>query len=174
MKACATHLGASVFFPYKWFNHQETSAKHKIAREDASYSQLRGSNPFVVESRDYVNLLEIKKTTEQSSIELNLWKRPPTVFGKCQYLKEKWKPEQKNAFTDFLRWYYNSQAVLIVARQNLIVFHHNKNICMLKLRSTSPNLTTQIHVSPSWQETATYCKKVKKVLAGGPSVALTV
>ena len=46
-----------------------------------------------------------------------------------------------SSFIDFLRWYKNKDVVpTLEAMQKMIAFHHDKDIDMLKLGCTLPNL----------------------------------
>ena len=90
---------------------------------------------------DYVNLLKSGLTTEQAVVKLTLSKPPPTGIEDCQYLQQIWKQEQMSSFKDFLRWYNNKDVVpTLEAMQKMIVFYHHKDIDMLKVACTLPNL----------------------------------
>ena len=80
-------------------------------------------------------------TSEEAVIKLKLSKPPPTGIEKYQYLQQIWKQEQMSSFKDFLRWYNNEDVVPILdAMQKMIAFYHDKDIDMLKLGCTLPNL----------------------------------
>ena len=80
-------------------------------------------------------------TTEQAVVKLKLSKPPTTGIEKFQYLQQLRKQEQVSSFKDFLRWYNNKDVVpTLEAMPQIIAFYHDKNIDMLKLGCTSPNL----------------------------------
>ena len=99
------------------------------------------NNSLETEYTDYVNLLKSELTTEQAVIKLKLSKPPPTGIDNYHYLQQIWKQEQMSSFENFLRWYNNKDVVpTLEAMQKMIVFYHDKNIDMLKLVCTLPNL----------------------------------
>ena len=129
------------FFPCEWFDHPDKMQNTELSPYDAFYSKLRSYNPLEAEYTDYVNLLKSGLTTEQAVIKLKLSKPPPTGIEKYQYLQQLWKQEQMSSFKDFLRWYNDKDVVpTLEAMQKMIDFYHVKDIDMLKLGCTSPNL----------------------------------
>ena len=108
---------------------------------DAFYSKLRSCNSLETEYADYVNLLKSGLTTEQAVIKLKLSKPPPTGIENYHHLQQIWKQEQMSSFRDFLRLDNNKDVVPILeAMQKMIAFYHGKDIDMLKLGCTLPNL----------------------------------
>ena len=90
--------------------------------------------PLEADYTDYVNLLKSGLTTEQAVIKLKLSKPPPTGIEKYQYLQKIRKQDKMSSFKDFLRWYNNKDFVpTLEAKQEMIVFYHDKDIDMLKL-----------------------------------------
>ena len=79
--------------------------------------------------------------TEQAVVKLKLSKPPPTGIDNYQYLQQIWKQEQMSSFKNILRCYNKTDVVpTLEAMQKLIVFYHDKDIDMLKLGCTLPNL----------------------------------
>ena len=82
-------------------------------------------------------------------------------------------------FKDFLIWYKNKDVVpTLDARQKKIEFYHQKEIEMLKLGGTLPNLAnTCLHKStdskfyPFTESDKDLLEKIREVLVGGPSIA---
>ena len=129
------------FFPYEWFDHPDKKQNTKHPLHDAFYSKLRSCNPLEAKYIDYVNLLKSELTTKQAVVKLSLSKPPPTGIENYQYLQQIWKQEQMSSFEDFLRWYNTKNVVpTLEAMQKLIAFYHDKDIDMLKLGRTLPNL----------------------------------
>ena len=115
--------------------------KTEIPSNDAFYSKLRSSNPLEVEYTDYVNPLISEFTTEEAVVKLKLSRPPHTGIQNYQYLQQIWKQEQMSSFKEFLRWYNNKDVVpTLEAMQKMIAFCHDKDIDMLKLGCTLPNL----------------------------------
>ena len=115
----------------------------KLPPYDAFYSRLRSCNPLEAEYTDYVNTLKSPLTTEQAVVKFKLSKPPPTGIENNQYLRQRWKQEQRSSFKDFLRWYNIEDVVpTLEAMQKMIAFYHDKNIDMLKLGCTLPKLAT--------------------------------
>ena len=80
-------------------------------------------------------------TTQQAFIKLKLSKPPPTGIENYHYLQQIWKQEQMSSFKDFLRWCNNKDVVpTLEAMQKMIAFYQDKDIDMLKLGCTLPNL----------------------------------
>ena len=108
---------------------------------DAFYSKFRSCNPLKAEYTDYVNLLKSGLTTEQAVVKLKPSKPPLTGIENYHYLQQVWKQEQTSSFKDFLRWYNNKDGVpTLKAMQKMIASYHDKDIDMLKLGCTLPNL----------------------------------
>ena len=108
---------------------------------DAFYSKLCSCHPLESEYTDYVNLLKSGLTTEQTVIKLKLLKSPCTGIENYLYLQQIWKKEHMSSFREVLRWYNNEDVVpTLEALQKWIVFYRDKNIDMLKLGCTLPNL----------------------------------
>ena len=129
------------FYPYEWFDRPDKLQNPELAPYDAFYSKLRSCNPLETGYTDYVNLLKSGLFTEQAVIKLKLSKPPPTGIENYHYLQEIWKQEQMSSFLDFLRWYSNKDVVpTLEAMPEMIAFYHDKNIDMLKLGCTLPNL----------------------------------
>ena len=65
----------------------------------------------------------------------------PTGTEKSVYLKKIWSSENMNTFKDFLKWYNNKDVVRThKALQKMNKFYHEREIYMLKLGFTLPNL----------------------------------
>ena len=108
---------------------------------DAFYSKLRSCKPLEAEYTYYVILLKSGLTTEQAVVKLKLSKPPLTGIENYQYLQKLWKQEQKSSIKDLLRWYNNEIVVpTLEAVQKMIDFYHDKNIDILNLGCTLPNL----------------------------------
>ena len=72
---------------------------------------------------------------------MKLSKPAPTGTENYHYLQQIWNQEQTSSFSDFLRWYNNKDVVpTLEAMQKMIAFYHVKDIEMLKLGCTLPNL----------------------------------
>ena len=108
---------------------------------DAFYSRFRSSSPLEVEYPDYFNLLKSGLTTKQAVVKLKLSKPSPTGIEYYQYLQQLWKQGQMSSFKDLLSCYYRKYVVpTLETVQEMIAFHHDKDIDMLKLGCTLPNL----------------------------------
>ena len=149
--------------------------KTELPPYDAFYSKLRSCNPFEAEYTNYVNLLKSGLTTEQAVVKLKLSKPVLTGIESYQYLQQIRKQEQMSSFKDLLRWYYNEDVEpTLEAMQKMIALYHDKNIDMLKLGCTLPNLAKVcLHKSadaklqnsiPSRKEIKTIWKKFEKLL----------
>ena len=129
------------FFLYEWFDHPDKKQDTELPPYDALYSKLRSYNALEIEYTDYVNLLKSELTTEQAVIKLKLLKPLFTGIENYNYLQQIWKQEQMSPFKHFLQWYNNRDVVpTLETMQKMIAFYHDKNIDMLNLGCTLPNL----------------------------------
>ena len=169
------------FFPYEWFDHPDKMQNTELPPYDAFYKKLRSSNPLEADYTDYVNLLKSGLTTEQAVVKLKLSKPPPTGIENYQYLQQIWKQEQMSSFKDFLRWYNNKDIVpTLEAMQKMIAFYHDKDIDMLKLGCTLPNLaniclhkSTDAKFYPFMEGDRDLLEKIREDVVGGPYIVFT-
>ena len=78
---------------------------------------------------------------EEALSEMKLSKPQPSGQEKSQYLLDLWNNENMLTFKDFLRWYNNKDvAPTLEGMQKMLVFYHKKEIDMLKLGCSFPNL----------------------------------
>ena len=119
-------------------------------------------------------------TTEQAVVKLKLSKPPLTRIEKYHYLQQIWKQEQMSSLKDFLRWYNNKEVPTLEAMQKLIVFYHDKDIDMLKLGCTLPNLaniclhkSTNAKFYPFTEGNEDLLGKFGEEVVGGPSIVFT-
>ena len=153
----------------------------EFPRYNAVYSKTRSRNLLEAENKDYVNLLKSGLTTEQAIIKLKLSKPPPTGIEIYQYLQQIWKQEQMSSFKDFLRWYNNNDIVpTLEATQKMIAFYHDKDIDMLKLGCTLPNLaniclhkSTDAKFNRSTEGDTDLLEKNREDVVGGPFIVFT-
>ena len=119
--------------------------------------------------------------TEQAVVKLKLSKPPPTGIENYQYLQQIWKQEQMSSFKDFLRW-YNKKAIVptLKAMQKMLVFYHDKDIDMLKLGCTLPNLaniclhkSTDAKFYPFTEGDKDLLEKIPEEVVGCPSIVFT-
>ena len=135
----------------------------------------------VTEYTDCVNFFKNRLTTEQAVVKLKLSKRPPSGFENYQYLQQKRRQELMSSFKDFLRWYNNKDVVpSIKAMQKMFAFHHDKDIDMLKLGCTLPNLaiiclhkSTDAKFYPFTEGDKDLLEKYRENDVGGPSIVFT-
>ena len=169
------------FFPYERFDHPGKIQSPEPPQYDAFYSKRRSCNPLETAYTDYVTILKSGLTTEQSVIKLKRSKPPPTGSEKYLYLQQIWKQQQMNSFKDFSQW-YNNQVVLptLEAMQKMIAFYQDKDIDMLKLGCTLPNLAniclhkcTDAKLHPFTEGDKDLMEKFREDVVGGPSIVFT-
>ena len=169
------------FFPYEWFDHPDKMQNTELPPYDSFYSKLHSCNPLEAEYTDYVILLKSGLTAEQAVVELRLSKPPPTGIENYQYLQQIWKQEQMSSFKDFLRWHNNKDVVpTLEAIQKRIASYHDKDIDMLKLGCTLPNLanicshkSTDAKLYPFTEGDEDLLEKIREYVVGGPSIVFT-
>ena len=153
----------------------------EIPPYDAFYSKPSSCNPLEDEYTDYVNLLKSGLTTKRGLVKLKLSKPPLTGIENYQYLQQIWKQEQMSSIKDLLRWYNNKDVVpTLEAMQKRIVFYHSKDIDMLKLGCTLPNLannclhkSTDAKFHPFTEGHKDLLGKIREDVVGGPSIVFT-
>ena len=169
------------FFPYEWSDHADKVQNTELPPYDAFYSKLRNCNPLEAEYTDNANLLKSGLTTEQAVVKLKLSKPPPTGIENYPYLLQIWKQEQMSSFKDSLRLYNNKDVVpTLEAMQKMIAFYHDKDIYMLKLGCTSPNLaniclhkSTDAKFYPFTEGDKDLLKKIREDVVSGPFIVFT-
>ena len=85
------------------------------------------------------------------------------------------------SFKDFLRWYNNKNVVpTLEAMQKMIAFYHGKDIYMLKLGCTLPNLaniclhkSTDAKSYPFKEGDKNHLEKIREDVVGSPSIVFT-
>ena len=131
------------------------------------------------EYTDYVNLFKSGLTTEQAVVKLKLSKPPPTWIENYQYVQQIRKQEQMSSLKDFLRCYNNKDVVpTLEAMQKMIAFYHDKDIDMLKLGCTLPNLSnlflhksTDEKIYPFTEGDKDLLDKIREDFVGASSIA---
>ena len=92
-----------------------------------------------------------------------------------------WKQEQMRSFKDFLRWCNNKDVVpTLEAMQAMIALYHDKDIDLLTLGCTLPNLANIcLHKSidakfyPFTEEDKVFLEKIRDNVVGRPSIVFT-
>ena len=106
---------------------------------------------------------------------------PPTVAEKYSFLQSVWEKKNMQYFSDLLNWYNNKDVVpTLEAMQKMIGLYHNKEIDVLKLGCTLPNManicmdkSTDSKFYPSPESDKELHEKTREVLAGGSSIDFT-
>ena len=85
-----------------------------------------------------------------------------------------------SSFKDFLPWYNKKDVPTLEAMQKMIAFYHDKNIDMLKLGCTLPNLanncshkSTEAKFYPFTEGEKDILEKIREDVVGGPSIVFT-
>ena len=120
-------------------------------------------------------------TTEQAVVKFKLSKPSPIGIENHQYLQQILKQEQLSSFADFWRWYNNKDVVpTLEAMQKMVAFYHDKDIDILKLGCTSPNLanfclqtSTYAKFYPFTDGDKNLLEKIQEDVVGGPSFVFT-
>ena len=145
------------------------------------FSKQRSCNPLEAEYTDYINLLKSGLSTEQAVVKLKLSKPPSSGTEIYQYLQQTWKQEQMSPFEDFMRWCNKKDVVpTLEAMHKMIAFYHNKDIDMLELGCTLPNLAniclhkfTDAKFYPFTEADEDLLDKNREDVVGGPSIVFT-
>ena len=108
-------------------------------------------------------------------------KIPPTGAENYSYLQSVWVSEGLKSFKDFFMWYNNKDVVpTLKAMQKMIEIYHQKEIDMLKLGCTLPNLANScLHKSTDskfyslTKSDKDLLEKIREDMVGGPSIVFT-
>ena len=165
-------------FPLEVFDHPDKMQDTELPPFDAFYSKLRSYNPLEAKNTDYVNLLKSGSTTEQAVGKLKVSNPPPTGIENYQFLQRIWKQEQMSSFKYILHWYNNKDVVpTLSAMQKMIAIYNDKDVDMLKLGCTLPNLASIcLHKSPDaelyplTEEDTDLLEKFREDVVDGPSI----
>ena len=119
-------------------------------------------------------------TAEQPVVKLKLSKPTPAGIENFNCLQQIWKQKQMSSFKEVLRWYNNINVVpTLEAMQKMIAFYHDKDIDMLKLGCTLPNLanicllkSTDAKFYPFTGDEQ-LLEKNREDVVGGPSIVFT-
>ena len=169
------------FFPYEWFDCPQKMNNSELPPYDAIFSKLRNVNPLEKEFSDYQKLLSSRLKTEEALSKMKLSKPPPSGEENYQYLLDVWNHENMGTFKDFLRWYNNKDVVpTLEAKQKMFAFYHKKEIDVLKLGCTLPNLaniclhkSTSAKFYPFTESDKNLLQKIREDMVGEPSIVFT-
>ena len=169
------------FFPYEWFDCPEKLNNKELPPYDSFFSILRNSNPLEKEYNNFENLVNSGLPTEQAVANLPIDKIPPTGAENYSYLQIVRENNNKQYFSDFLKWYNNKDVVPTQeAMQKMIEFYRNKGVDMLKLGCTLPNLaniclhkSTDSKFYPFTESDKDLLEKIREDMVGGPSNVFT-
>ena len=148
---------------------------------DSFFSNLRNINPPEKHYNDLENLTTSGLSSEQTVCKLRLNKIPPTGDENYAHLRSIWVRESMKSFKDFRMWYIIKDVVPnLEAMQKMIEFYHQKEIDMLKLGCTLPNLaniclhkSTDSKFYPFTESDKYKLEKIREDMVGGPSIVFT-
>ena len=165
-------------FPYEWFHCPEKMNNKELPPYVSFFSILRKNNPLEKDYNDFQNLVNCGLTTEQAVAKLRMDRSPPTVAENYSYLQSILVSEGMQFFKNFLMWYNNTDVVpTLEAMQKVIEFYHQKEVDMLKLGCTLPNLaniclhkSTDSKFHPFTEGDKDLLEKIREDMVGGPSI----
>ena len=145
---------------------------------DSFFSILRNSNPLEKDYNNFQNLVSSGLSTEQAVAKLRKDRIPPTGAENYSYLQSVYENNNMENFSDFLKWYNNKDVVpTLETMQKMIEFYHNKEIGMLKLGCTLPNLANNcLHKATDskcylfTESDKDLLEKIREYMVGGPSI----
>ena len=148
---------------------------------DSFFSKLRKTNPLERDYNDFEILTTSGLSSEQAVCKLRLNKIPPTGDENYACLRSIWESEGLKFFKDFLMWYNNKDVVpTLEAMQKMIELYLQKEIDMLKLGCTLPNLANIcLHKSTDskfylfTESEKDLLEKIPEDMVGGPSIVFT-
>ena len=169
------------FFPYEWFDHPDKMQNpelHRMMLSTVNFAAETLSKPntqtmFTSWKVDWPQNKPLSNWNCQSHPLLEL-----RIIITCNRYgsKKKWAHSRI-----FVRWYNNKNVVpTLEAMQKMIAFYHDKDIDMLKLGCTLPNLANIcLHIStdakfyPFTDGDKNLSEKFREDVVGGPSFVFT-
>ena len=151
------------FFPYEWFDSIEKLNVSQLPPIDSFWSKLKNHNVLSV---DYDKFVELKNGgNEQDEIlkKLRLKKLPQNAEENYAELQNIWEGRGMQTFRDFLMWYNNKDVEpTLEAMKKMISFYHSRQVDMLKLGYTLPNLANRFLHSSTDAAFFPFCEKDKE------------
>ena len=169
------------FFPYEWFDSAEKLNETQLPPIESFWSKLKNHNVLSV---DYDKFMDCKKRgieKKEALKKLKLKTVPKNAEENYRELQNIWEKENMNTFHDFLKWYNNKDVVpTLDAMTKMIQFYHSKQIDLLKLGYTLPNLanrflhsSTDVAFFPFCEQDKEFDNYIRNWLTGGPSIIFT-
>ena len=180
LKACKTKETKG-YFPHEWFGCPEKMKNKGLLPFDSFFSILRNSNSIEKDYNDFQNLVNSGLITKQAVAKLRMERTPPTGGGNCSYLQSVRVSEGMKIPKDFPMCYNNKNVVpSLEAMQKLIENYHQKEIGMLKLDCTLPNLannclrkSTDSNFYLFTESDRDLLEKIREDISGVPSIVFT-
>ena len=152
-------------FAYEWFDSIEKLNESQLPPIDSFWSKLKNHNVLSV---GYDKFVQLKNGgMEQGEIlkKLRFKKIPQNAEENYLELQNIWKREGIQTFRDFVRWYNNKDVEpTLKAMNKLISFYHSRQVDMLKLGYTLPNLANRFLHSSTDAAFFPFCEKDKKMI----------
>ena len=169
------------YFPYEWFDDPDKLQVTHLPQLKSFFSKLKNCNVLGVEYDEFIVQLRQGLSENDALKKLKLVERPKTISENYSYLQQIWKNEKMLTFEDYLKWYNNKDVrPTLIALQKMMGFYHARDIDMLKLGLTLPNLANRIlHSSrsakffPFNKMDSHYDTYIRSWLTGGPSIIFT-
>ena len=169
------------FFPYEWFDCPSKLDHKGLPSYNAFFNKLRNHNPLEADFNRFEKLLFSGYSKQDALKEMKIFTPPPTGTENYSYLKKIWSSENMSTFKDYLEWYNNKDVVpTLEALQKMMKFYHERQIDMLKLGYTLPNLANiYLHSSttakfyPFTKNDKDLLEKIRSDMVGGPSIVFT-
>ena len=166
------------YFPYEWFDTVDKLEETDIPSAECFFNKLKNCNVLSVEHDEFMRHRQMGLSEDDALKKMKIRKIPNTMEENYADLKEIWLQHGMTSFRDYLQWYNNKDVVPTKeAIRRMMLFYHAKNIDMLKLGCTLPNLAnTFLHKStsdkffPFTEKDKDYDSYIRSWLTGGPSI----
>ena len=153
------------FFPYEWFDSIEKLNVSQLPPIDSFWSKLKNHNVLSV---DYGKFVQLKNDgMEQDKIlkKLRLKKVPQNAEENYLELQNIWERKGMQTFRDFLMWYNNKDVEpTLEAMKKTISFYHSRQVDMLKLGYTLPNLANRFLHSSTNAAFFRFVRRIKNMI----------
>ena len=132
------------FFPYDWFDSADKLNETQLPSIESFWSKLKNHNVLSVVYDKFMDCKRRGIEEKEALRKLKLKTVPKNAEENYRELQANWERENMNTFHDFLKWYNNKDVVpTLDAMTKMIQFYHSKQIDMLKLGYTLPNLANR-------------------------------
>ena len=155
-----------LFFPYGCFDSIDKLNESQLPPIDSFWSKLKNHNVLSVEYDKFVQLKNGGMEQGEILKKLRFKKVPQNAEENYLELQNIWKREGMQTFRGFVRWYNNKDVEpTLEAMNKMISFYHSRQVDMLKLGYTLPNLANRFSfIRQQMQLSFRFVRRIKNMI----------